>query len=64
MPTLDWIGKSAVVNHHKAVPYRLVKCDKELSAGEAGAGRIVGGAEWRKLRVLHVKGQQGRDDGK
>jgi hypothetical protein len=23
MPTLDWIGKKAVVNHHREVPYRL-----------------------------------------
>ena len=41
MPTLDWIGKGAVVNHHKAVPYRLVKCDKELSAGGAGEGNLL-----------------------
>ena len=27
MPTLDWIGKQAVVNHHREVPYRLVHCD-------------------------------------
>ena len=33
MPTLDWIGKQAVVNHHRDVPYRLVHCDAELSAG-------------------------------
>jgi len=24
MPTLDWIGKKAVVKHHKEVPYRLL----------------------------------------
>ncbi len=23
MPSLDWIGKKAVENHHKEVPYRL-----------------------------------------
>ena len=23
MPTLDWIGKSAVINHHREVPTRL-----------------------------------------
>jgi hypothetical protein len=26
MPTLNWIGKDAVVNHHKEVPFRLLKC--------------------------------------
>jgi adenine-specific DNA-methyltransferase len=41
MPTLDWIGKNAVVGHHKEVPYRLLKCDKEFSAGEAGEGNLL-----------------------
>lgn len=31
MPTLNWIGKDAVVNHHKEVPFRLQKCDEKLS---------------------------------
>ena len=34
MPTLDWIGKKAVENHHREVPYRLIHCDAELSAGD------------------------------
>ena len=25
MPTLNWIGKEAVVKHHKEVPYRLLE---------------------------------------
>lgn len=25
MPTLDWIGKDKVVNHHQAVPYRVLE---------------------------------------
>jgi adenine-specific DNA-methyltransferase len=25
MPTLEWIGKSKVVNHHLEVPYHLLK---------------------------------------
>ena len=25
MPTLNWIGKEAVVNHDKEVPFRLLK---------------------------------------
>jgi len=24
MPTLNWIGKDAVVNHHKEVPFHLL----------------------------------------
>ena len=26
MPTLDWIGKKEVVNHHREVPCHLLKC--------------------------------------
>lgn len=38
MPTLDWIGKKAVVNHHRQVPYRLLKADPALSAGNPDSG--------------------------
>jgi hypothetical protein len=31
MPTLHWIGKDAVVNHHKEVPFRLLKPIDKLS---------------------------------
>ena len=30
MPTLDWIGKKAVVNHCKEVPFHLLKFDPDL----------------------------------
>jgi len=41
MPTLNWIGKEAVVNHHNEVPYRLLRCDSELSAGDPGSGNLL-----------------------
>lgn len=41
MPTLDWIGKKAVVNHHQEVPYRLIHCDHALSAGDPDAGNLL-----------------------
>ena len=41
MPTLDWIGKKAVVNHHREVPYRLVHCDKDKSVGYPDAGNLL-----------------------
>ncbi len=41
MPTLDWIGKKAVLNHHREVPYRLLKCDRELSAGDQDSGNLL-----------------------
>ena len=25
MPTLDWIGKDKVINHHKDVPYKVLE---------------------------------------
>lgn len=41
MPTLDWIGKKAVINHHREVPYRLLKCDERLSVGDPGSGNLL-----------------------
>ena len=43
MPSLDWIGKPAVVNHHRKVPYHLLRCDRELSAGDPDAGDLLFG---------------------
>lgn len=53
MPVLDWIGKKAVVNHHREVPYRLVHCDGELSAGNPDAGNLlVQGDNLEALKAL------------
>ena len=53
MPTLDWIGKEAVVNHHHQVPYRLLKCDAKRSAGNADTGNlIVQGDNLNALKAL------------
>jgi len=41
MPTLDWIGKKAVLNHHRQVPYHLLRCDEKLSVGESGSGNLL-----------------------
>ena len=41
MPTLDWTGKKAVVNHHREVPYHLLRCDPKLSAGDADSGNLL-----------------------
>jgi hypothetical protein len=34
MPTLNWIGKDAVVNYHHQVPFHLLKDVPELAAGD------------------------------
>ncbi len=61
MPTLDWIGKKAVVRHHAEVPFHLLKEEPALSCGgEAGAGNlIVQGDNLKALKALlpHYAGQ-------
>jgi adenine-specific DNA-methyltransferase len=53
MPTLDWIGKKAVVNHHRDVPYRLIHCDKDKSVGDPDAGNLlVQGDNLEALKAL------------
>ena len=41
MPTLNWIGKEAVVNHHHQVPFRLLKDVPDLACGEPGDGNLI-----------------------
>ena len=41
MPTLDWIGKRAVVNHHREVPFHLLEIDPELSTGDPESGNLI-----------------------
>ena len=41
MPTLNWIGKDAVVKHHQDVPYRLLEPVPALSCGQANSGNLI-----------------------
>lgn len=41
MPTLNWIGKEAVVNYHQQVPFHLLKETTDLSCGEPGNGNLI-----------------------
>ncbi|MFZ1546509.1 MAG: hypothetical protein WAT12_05345 [Candidatus Nitrotoga sp.] len=41
MPTLNWIGKEAVVNHHQQVPFHLLKDVPELACGNPGVGNLI-----------------------
>ena len=53
MPTLDWIGKNAVVKHHKDVPFRLLETDAGLSCGDSDSGNlIVEGDNLHALKAL------------
>jgi len=60
MPTLNWIGKDAVVNHHLEVPFRLLRDVPDLSSGHPGSGNlIVEGDNLLALKALlpHYKGR-------
>ncbi len=57
MPTLNWIGKEAVVKHHKEVPFRLLEPVPELSCGKEGksgdsGNLIVQGDNLHALKAL------------
>ena len=56
MPALDWIGKAAVVRHHRDVPYRLLEPVPELGCNPpdgAGTGNlIVQGDNLHALKAL------------
>jgi site-specific DNA-methyltransferase (adenine-specific)/adenine-specific DNA-methyltransferase len=41
MPTINWIGKEAVVNHHQQVPFHLLEDVPALSCGQPGEGNLI-----------------------
>ncbi len=41
MPTLNWIGKDAVIKHHHQVPFHLLKDVPELACGDPGSGNLI-----------------------
>jgi adenine-specific DNA-methyltransferase len=41
MPTLDWMGKKTILNHHNEVPYHLLRCNGNLSVGDVGSGNLL-----------------------
>lgn len=50
MPTLDWIGKDKVINHHMDVPYRVL--DEQYSYGEESENMIIHGDNLSALKSL------------
>ncbi len=55
MPTLDWIGKAAVVRHHAEVPFRLLEEVPSLSCAPAAGeteNLIVQGDNLEALKAL------------
>jgi hypothetical protein len=55
MPTLDWIGKKAVENHHNQVPFHLLKEDSKLSfnGSENGKGNLLTVASTPKFHMTN-----------
>ncbi len=52
MPSLNWIGKEAVVNHDKEVPFKLLKKVKQSSVGENSENLIIHGDNLEALKAL------------
>lgn len=58
MPTLEWIGKDKVVNHHLEVPYRVLEHQYTyLGGGKTGAedpdgNKIIRGDNLEALKSL------------
>lgn len=51
MPSLTWIGKDAVLNHHLDVPYRVLEKKYDFGDGEPG-NKIVHGDNLEALKSL------------
>ena len=50
MPTLEWIGKDKVVNHHLEVPCRVLEEQYTYNA-EQSESMIIRGTIWRHSRL-------------
>lgn len=56
MPTLNWMGKDKVINHHRDVPYRILECLPEKgvldSRGSDCGNMIIHGDNLEALKAL------------
>ena len=50
MPTLDWIGKDKVINHHNDVPFKVLK--EQYKFGEENDNMIIHGDNLEALKAL------------
>ena len=53
MPTLNWIGKEAVINHHHDVPFRVL--DRKYDFGNGDDNMIIHGDNLEALKALLPK---------
>lgn len=54
MPTLEWIGKDKVINHHQQVPYRVLE-EKYTYNAEKSDNMIIRGDNLEALKALLPK---------
>ena len=54
MPTLEWIGKDKVINHHQQVPYRVLEAKYTYNA-EKSDNMIIRGDNLEALKALLPK---------
>ena len=52
MPSLNWVGKEAVINHDKEVPFKLLRKVKSVSVGENSQNLIIHGDNLEALKAL------------
>jgi adenine-specific DNA-methyltransferase len=56
MPTLHWIGKEKVINHHQDVPYKILEPQYtfgiEDKTGNASENKIIHGDNLEALKSL------------
>lgn len=52
MPSLHWIGKDKVVNHHLDVPYRVLEHQFAFGEESASGNKIIHGDNLEALKAL------------
>lgn len=56
MPTLNWIGKEKVINHHQDVPYKILEPQYtfgiDIKTGNASENKIIHGDNLEALKSL------------
>lgn len=52
MPSLNWIGKEAVVNHDKEVPFKLLEKVPSASVGKESKNLVIHGDNLEALKAL------------
>ena len=52
MPTLNWIGKDRIINHHQEVPFRTLEKQYSFKKTEGDVSKIIQGDNLEALKAL------------